>query len=213
MTALNVMFVGDSITQGTGGTTNFGGYRGMLLSLKPTYQGVPYRTCGSNTLNLFGGENKWCGATGYRIDQLNPEVQRDCVQFPWDVALLHVGTNDATQRNSGGTPTLATSQANLTIMLDYLRAANPTGKVVFMEIVPSRNAAVDTLIDAQNTAFAAQIAARADVAYITIVAMSATFKANSNWTTEYMADDTHPSNYGYRVMAVTLANALTALGY
>lgn len=213
MSALNIMFVGDSITQGTGGSTNFGGYRGQLLSIKPTYQGLPYRTVGSNTLNLFGGENKWCGASGYRIDQLNPEVQRDCVQFPWNIALLHVGTNDATQRNSGGTPTLATSQANLTIMLDYLRAARPNAQVFFMKIIPSTTAAVDTLIDAQNTAFAAQIAARADAAYITIVDVYSDFKANANWATEYMSDATHPNNYGYRVMAVTLANALTAAGY
>jgi lysophospholipase L1-like esterase len=72
---------------------------------------------------------------------------------------------------------------------------------------------VDALIDAQNAAFVAQIAARADAAYITIVDVNAEFKANANWTTEYMTDDTHPSNYGYRVMAVTLANALTAAGY
>lgn len=211
--SLNVMPIGDSITQGTGSSTNYGGYRGQLFTIKPTYLGLPYRSCGSNTLNLFGGENKWCGASGYRIDQINPEVQRDCVQWEWDVALVHVGTNDATQRNSGGTPTLATSQANLTIMLDYLRAARPTGRVFFMKIIPSTTAAVDTLIDAQNTAFAAQIAARSDAAYITIVDVYSDFKANANWATEYMSDATHPNNMGYRVMATSLATALTAAGY
>jgi len=210
---LKVMFVGDSITGGTtGSATNYGGYRGQLLSTKLPYN-TQMETRGTNTLSLFGGENKWVGAAGFRIDQINPEVARDAVQWSWDVALLHVGTNDATQRNSGGTPTLATSQANLTIMLDSLRAANPSGLVFFAKICPSRNAAVDALIVAQNNAFVTQIAGRSDASFITIVDVYAAIKANVNWTTEWMFDDTHPNDYGYGVIAATWASALTAAGY
>lgn len=213
MNRLRVMFVGDSITGGTtGSATNYGGYRGQLLGQKLP-NGMLMRTVGSNTLSLFGAENKWVGAGGYRIDQINPEAARDSVQWAWDVALLHVGTNDATQRNSGGTPTLATSQANLTTLLNNLRASNPSGRVFFAKICPSRNAAVDALIVAQNSAFETQILARSDASLITIVDIYAAIKANANWTTEWMFDDTHPNDYGYGAVATAWANALTAAGY
>lgn len=213
MNRLRVMFVGDSITGGTtGSATNYGGYRGQLLGQKLPY-GMMMKTVGSNTVSMFGGENKWVGAAGYRIDQINPEAARDCTQWGWDVALVHVGTNDATQRNSGGTPTLATSQTNLTTLLNNLRAANPSGRVFFAKICPSRNAAVDALIVAQNSAFETQILARADASLITIVDIYAAIKANVNWTTEWMFDDTHPNDYGYGAIATAWATALTAAGY
>lgn len=212
MGRLNVMYVGDSVTLGTGGTGQYGGFRGQLQNTKK-YNGLPWRTVGTSLTGMSGGDNRMCGASGHTVGDLIAHVNLDGVQWRWDIALVHAGTNDCTQRNSGGTPTLATSQANLTTLLDALRAENPVGRVFFAKIIPNTTGAVDTLITAQNSAFATQIAARSDAAYITIVDHNAAFKANATWATDYMSDATHPNDQGYKVMAATWATALTAAGY
>jgi lysophospholipase L1-like esterase len=212
MPRLNVMFVGDSVTVGTLGSTSVGGYRGQLLTAR-SYQGVPYRAVGTTTTGMSGGEARMCGASGLTVGDLIPYVTTDGATYSWDIALVHAGTNDCTQRNAGGTPTLATSQANLTLLLDKLRTQNPAGRVFFAKIIPNTTAAVDTLIDAQNTAFATQIAARSDAALITVVDHNAAFKANASWATEWMGDATHPNDQGYKVVAATWGTALTAAGF
>ena len=212
MPRLNVMFVGDSVTLGTLGTTSYGGFRGQLLNLR-SYGGMMYRTCGTTLTGMTSGENRMCGASGQTVGDLVTYVTADGGQYSWDVAIVHAGTNDCTQRNSGGTPTLATSQANLTLLLDKLRTQNPAGRVFFAKIIPNTTGAVDTLITAQNSAFATQIAARSDASFITIVDHNAAFKANANWATEWMGDATHPNDQGYKVMAATWSTALAAAGY
>lgn len=212
MPRLKVLFVGDSITHGTGGTASAGGYRGQLQNLH-SYNGLPWRCVGASVLNLIGGEPRWCGASGQTVGDTVANVNADGPAFGWDVAIVHLGTNDATQRNTGGTPTLATTQANVTTMLDALRAQNATGRVFWGLIIPNQVAAVDTLIQAQNSAISTQIAARSDASYITVVDHYAAFTANASWATDYMNDNTHPKDAGYRVMASTWSTALTAAGY
>lgn len=207
-----VLFVGDSITSGTGGSANYGGYRGQLLNLVST-GGLPWRVGGSNTTNNNGAENRWCGGSGLRIDQIQPELARDGVQWFYNATFLHVGTNDATQRASGGTPTLATSQANLTTMLDTIRTQQPNSRVFFALIIPNQDAQANTAITAQNAAFATQIAGRADAALITVVDQNAAFLANPSWASQWMFDNTHPNDAGYAVMAATWNAAVIAAGF
>jgi lysophospholipase L1-like esterase len=207
----NVMFCGDSITEGFGGATNYGGFRAKLLGLRKT-NNLPWR-CGGSTTNMISGENRYCGGSGLTIAQIDALLAIDGPQWVYDTIIAHVGTNDATQRNTGGVPTLATSQANLTTFLDRIRAQQPTARVFFALIIPNTNAGADTLITAQNAAFAAQIAARADAGFITVVDQNAAFRANAAWATEWMADATHPNNFGYVTMANTWDTALTAAGW
>lgn len=206
-----VLFVGDSITEGFGGLTSYGGFRARLLGLRKT-NGLPWR-CGGGTTNMISGENRYCGGTGLTISQIDALLAIDGAQWGYDTVIAHVGTNDATQRNTGGTPTLATSQANLTTMLDRIRTQQPNARVFFGLIIPNTNAGADALITAQNSAFSTQIAARSDAALITIVDHNAAFKANANWSTEWMADASHPNNTGYVTMANTWDTALTAAGW
>ena len=206
------LFVGDSITNGTGGSANYGGYRGQLLSAC-SFNGLPFRTGGSNTTNNNGAENRWCGGIGYRIDQIQPELARDGLQWSYDTVITHVGTNDATQRVSGGTPTLATSQANLTTFLDTIRSQQPAARVFFALIIPNQDGPTNTAIVAQNAAFQTQILARADTAYITIVDQYAAFVANASWATQWMSDNTHPNDQGYATMRATWYAAILAAGY
>lgn len=207
----NVLLCGDSITEGFGGATNWGGYRAKLLGLRKT-NNLPWR-CGGSTTTMISGENRYCGGSGLTIAQIDALLAVDGAQWQYDTVIAHVGTNDATQRNSGGVPTLATSQANLTTFLDRIRAQQPLARVFFAKIIPNQVAAVDTLIVAQNAAFATQIAARADAGLISIVDMYAAFVANATWAADWMSDNTHPNNFGYVKMADTWDTALTAAGW
>jgi lysophospholipase L1-like esterase len=207
----NVIFCGDSITDGTGGATGMGGFRGILLGLRRT-NGLPWRAGGGTTTGTFGA-NRYVGASGQTIAQIATNLNIDGSQWKYDTVIAHVGTNDATQRNTGGTPTLATSQADLTTFLDKIRSQQPEARVFFALIIPNQDAGANTLITAQNAAFTTQIAARSDASYITIVDMNAEFLANATWATDWMSDVTHPNQQGYLKMANVWDSALTTAGW
>lgn len=210
MSRLKAMFVGDSITFGTGGQTNFGGYRATTAQGR-LYGGVTWKTCGTLVGNC--DDSLWSGGVGFRIDEMLVPVGLDLVTFVPDIVIAHVGTNDATQRATGGSPTLAASQANLTILLDSIRAASPLCIVFFAQIVPNVDPTADAIITAQNAAFVTQIGLRADAAFFRIVDQNAAIRANASWATQWMADVTHPNYRGYNAMAGAWRTALAASGY
>lgn len=207
---LKVMFIGDSITAGTGGQTNFGGYTAQTGQGR-TYSGVTWRKTG--TLALGYDDGLFSGGVGFRIDEMLVPTGLDLTTWAPDLVVMHVGTNDATQRATGGVPTLATSQTNLTTLLDLVRAANANCVVFFAQIIPNTDAGADAAITAQNAAFVTQIGLRADVALITIVDQNAAIRTNASWATQWMNDTTHPNYRGYNAMATTWRTALTAAGY
>jgi lysophospholipase L1-like esterase len=207
----NVIFCGDSITDGFGGLVNFGGFRGLLLGQR-SLNGLPWNAGGGTVTGTFGA-NRYVGGSGQTIAQITANLVLDGPQWAYDTVIAHVGTNDATQRNTGGVPTLATSQANLTTFLDTIRAQQPSARVFFALIIPNQDVGANTLITAQNSAFATQIAARADVALITLVDHNAAFLANASWATDWMSDVTHPNAQGYVKMASTWGTAFTAAGW
>lgn len=207
---LKVMFIGDSITAGTGGQTNLGGYSAQTAQGR-LHNGVTWRRTG--TLTLGYDDSLFSGGIGFRIDQMLVPTGLDLTTFKPDIVVMHVGTNDATQRVSGGVPTLATSQASLTTLLDAVRAAKANCVVFFAQIVPNTDAATDAVITTQNAAFVTQIGLRSDAALISIVDQNAAIKANAAWATQWMSDTTHPNYRGYNVMAAAWRAALTAAGY
>lgn len=206
-----VLFCGDSITDGTGGATGLGGFRGILLGIHST-NGLMWRAGGSTAAGSFG-ENRYVGGPGKTISQIATNLNLDGSQWKYDTVIAHIGTNDATQRNTGGTPTLATSQADLTTFLDTIRSQQPEARVFFALIIPNQDAGANTLITAQNLAFSTQIAGRSDAAYITTVDMNAEFLANATWATDWMSDVTHPNQQGYLKMANVWDAALTMAGW
>lgn len=207
---LKAMFVGDSITAGTGGQTNFGGYTAQTGQGR-LYNGVTWRKTG--TLALGYDDGLYSGGVGFRIDEILVPTSLDLTTFKPDLVIMHVGTNDATQRASGGVPTLATSQTNLTTLLDAIRTANANCVVFFAQIIPNVDGPTDTAITAQNSAFVTQIGLRSDAALITIVDQNAAIRANASWATQWMNDNTHPNYRGYNAMATAWRTALTTAGY
>lgn len=207
---LKVMFIGDSITAGTGGVVSFGGYRAQTAQGR-LYNGTPWRTTGTLTGNYEFA--LWSGGIGFRIDEMIVPTGLDLTTFVPDMVIMHVGSNDAAQRVTGGTPLLATSQASLTTLLDLIRAANAACVVFFAQIIPNTDPPYDAEITVQNAAFTTQIGLRADAALITFVNQNAAMRTNVNWATEWMNDTAHPNYRGYNAMATAWRTALTAGGY
>lgn len=208
-----VMPIGDSITFGLNSTT-MGGYRSEIFSR--SYNGIPYVSRGASSSGGFG-ENRYCGLSGERTDEVLARLQTEAGIFVPDVALYHVGTNDCTQRNSGVAPPPTEAQSVQYVMdsLDLLRAANAQMRVIVALILPNQTAGADAQITSFNTALETAVLLRTDYTngYIRIANMNAAFRANINWATDYMGDVTHPNAAGYAVMAATWATQLTAFGF
>lgn len=214
MSRLIVMPIGDSITVGTNSTT-LGGYRHKIFEGR-AYQGLPYVSRGTTEAGSIG-ENRICGQSGERTDEVLARLQTDAHTFAPNVALYHCGTNDCTQRNSGVAPPPTEAQSVQYVMdaLDLLRAANAKMYVLVALIVPNQNAGADAQVTSYNAALKTAIELRADYAagFVVEVDMNAAFRANPSWATDYMGDTTHPNAAGYAVMATAWGNALTALGF
>ena len=92
---IRILPMGDSITFGSGGTANLGGYRSKLYASLTT-AGFNVDYIGSLTTNSSGiPDQDHEGHGGWRIDQLDSNVPAWFGSFAdADVILLHIGTND-----------------------------------------------------------------------------------------------------------------------
>jgi len=205
---------------GTGGTpvaTATGGSRGFVLNQKTSF-GMPYRTGGVGTGNLMiGGENLFVGSNvaNFYLDALNTLQLRDGVQWSWDTIICAAGNYDAFDLGTGvgGAPTLATTRARATTLLDTFRSQNANCRVFWCNCIPNSNAGANTAITNQNAAIAADIAARADAALISIVDINTPYAANVNFATDW-GNFTAVNAYGHVLaIAPTIVAALTAAGY
>lgn len=214
-----ILFVGDIVMCGTGGApaaTVYGGLRSSVLNQK-TSSGMPYRTGGVGTGNgMLGGENLFVGsnAANFYLDALNTLVTRDGAQWEWDTIICAAGHWDAFDLGTGvgGAPSLATTQARATTLLDTFRSQNATGRVFWCNCLPHTTAGANTAVNNQNSGIAADIALRSDASYITIVDINTDYAANVNYATDwglYSAVNV----FGHRTISSTIVTALTSAGY
>ena len=92
---IRIMPLGDSITFGSGGTANLGGYRNKLYSTLTT-AGYSVDYVGTQTGNSSAlPDQDHQGIGGWRIDQLDTNMVAwlGSIADP-DVVLMHIGTND-----------------------------------------------------------------------------------------------------------------------
>lgn len=92
---VRILPLGDSITFGSGGTANLGGYRSKLYSTL-TAAGYNVDYIGLLTTNSSGiPDPDHEGHSGWRIDQIDANIAAWFSSFADpDVILLHIGTND-----------------------------------------------------------------------------------------------------------------------
>lgn len=208
-----VLFIGDDFTQGTGvnGATVQGGWRGLLLNLRFT-NGMTWRVGGSNTTGMISGENRFTGGSGLLLSQIAPSVTRDGAQWQYNLVVAQAGYTDYLNRFNTGTPTLATTQASITTILDTIRAQVPTAPVFWVNQIPNTTVAFNTQIVNDNAAIQTQLAGRADAAYLYYVDAYTAYNANPAYSTQWgQAGSMSP--FGFTVIANTISAAITAAGY
>ena len=205
------MPAGDSVTLGAGNAATVAecGFRSKLCKLLTVKWGTTPIACGRN-LTGWMGPNNMAGMSGLTVAELDTWLAQDLAAFNPDVITLHVGTNDCTQLNSGGSPLLATSMASMTTLLTRIRSTLPTVKVYIAYIIPNVVATAEVVN--YNAALKVLVEARADYASGLLVPVDiyAAFVANVNWAADYMADNSHSNQAGYTVMATTWNTAITA---
>lgn len=209
-----VMFVGDSITAGFGSGVSLVGWRDEFWRELTSRFGTTPINVGGDTDGQMG-PNRLCGASGQRTDELLVRGRVQVPQFRPHLVTIHAGTNDATQRVTGGqgAPTRAQSVANVRSFLDLLQYANDSVLVLLAtSLVPNTDAAKDAEILAYGNDLHTMAATHPLylAGRLVRVDFRSAFLADAQWGTKYMSDETHPNSSGYAVMATVWKAALAS---
>ncbi|MFD3729242.1 FG-GAP-like repeat-containing protein [Streptomyces sp. NPDC058671] len=192
---LAVMPLGDSITLGVGSTTRTGYRPEIAAQLADSAQQVEF--VGSQ-VDPDGTHHE--GHSGWRIDQIQAEIETWLAAAKPNVILLHIGTNDMNRDYQTGT-----APQRLGRLLDQIRAASPDTAVVLATLVPATDPAVQARVDAYNQAIPQIVSSRAAQGQsIVQVSMGALTTADLN-------DNLHPNNAGYTKMAAAFNGGVRAL--
>ncbi|MDB6078151.1 MAG: hypothetical protein JWO82_1898, partial [Akkermansiaceae bacterium] len=213
---VRVMPLGDSITYGMGAGPAMipGGYRDPLAR-DYAAKGSPFVFVGSDSTNstaylTANGQQNNEGHTGFRIDQIQANINLWQSSAAPDVVLLHIGTNDILQNLNLGTGTANDTSAaigRLTTLISTLYANKPSLKLVLSTLIPIQDAR-DLYVKNYNAALSATVvpAFLAQGRDIVLVDNYANFiTPGGSWDASRFADYAHPNAAGYAAMAATYA--------
>jgi lysophospholipase L1-like esterase len=200
-----IMALGDSITDGAGGTG--GSYRWSLFHLALSHQqNITFVGSGMNGPNMVDGvmfPKGHEGHSGYTIDDgggrtgihtLTPIAMNN---YHPHIITLMIGTNDIDIQLD-----VANAPMRLGGLLDTIIATDPKVLIVLAQMVPTTDDAENVRVKAYNDAMPALVRTRADAGkHVILVDMYGGFQANANYKTEYMNDKLHPKDPGYVKMA------------
>ncbi len=191
---IKILPLGDSITDGI---TAQGAYRTKLWK-NITSNGLTVDFVGSLTGGPSDlGDRNHEGHSGWRIDQISNNINSWMDTYKPQIVLLHIGTNDISQKYD-----LGNAPARLSDLVDKICAKLPTdGKLYVASIIPisyadvrSYNSQVSTII--QNKSNQGKPVYLVDM--------------YSALTTNDLADGVHPSANGYNKMGDVWFNAIKA---
>ncbi|GIZ48404.1 hypothetical protein CKM354_001146600 [Cercospora kikuchii] len=204
-THLRMLTIGDSITVGWGGSEYWNSYRKDLLNFLESDCPMKNRTyIGTQRTGNFV-ENRHEGYPGYDINQIandtQPRLMNSILEMP-NVVLLHAGTNDMVDR-PGSSPGEAPDR--LGKLMDMVLGTVPNVTLIVAQIIQvteeSERRALIPQLNAQIPSTAAERVARGykvQVADLSSIGMDAVD----------LRDGLHPSDAGYRKMAVKWFGAL-----
>ncbi|MCG8603770.1 DNRLRE domain-containing protein, partial [bacterium] len=203
---VKIMPLGNSITQGVHGATDDAGYRNDLAELLNS-QDIDFNFVGSKR-NGRGFDRQHEGHSGFRADELLAEVDAYLRRNPPDMILLHIGTNDISEKQSNSSTIDEISE-----ILDRIHDFNSDIVTILSSIVPRRGTK-NSETDQLNNLIGRLISEKqADGYNLHYAGNNEAFVANPEWETEYMDDNVHPNDLGYAVMAgVWLDSIADALG-
>ena len=192
------MPIGDSITHGSVRT---GDVR-CRLWFKLQNAGLSFDFVGS----MYGYRDQTADPTcdknheahsGWRTEQILSIIGDSAAKYKPDMAIIHIGTNDITKRQSNASTINEISQ-----IIDQLRRYNPK-VVVFLGIIPSYRSALRTQTQDLNIRLAKLAAAKTTtVNPVIYVDHAIGFEARD------APDGCHPNNAGAEKMAIKWADAI-----
>lgn len=145
------------------------------------------------------------GYSGYTIDSgggrtgVSTVIDGALTAFPPHIVLLMIGTNDVDTNMS-----LATAPTRLGALMDRITSGAPNALLVVAQIVPTQTAAINTRVEAYNSAIPGLVQSRAAAGkHVVTVDMYGAFVANPNYMTALLSDRLHPNEAGCMVMATT----------
>jgi lysophospholipase L1-like esterase len=197
-TTVKIMPLGDSITDGF---TVAGGYRIKLWSyFKNNGYSVDFVGSQSNGPAELGDKDHE-GHSGWRIDQIDTNIDTWMNSYQPQIVLLHIGTNDIAQNYN-----LSNAPGRVGTLIDKICAKLPAGgKLYVAQIVPLSTADWNQKINSFNLQVASLVQTKADQGKpVYIVDMY------SALTTADLADGVHPSLTGYNKMADVWFDAIRA---
>jgi lysophospholipase L1-like esterase len=216
-TMLKIMPLGDSITDGVGGTN--AGYRGPLYSLLSA-KGMATQFVGSATNTpgvLPAMQQLHEGHSGYTITGGGRAGIMDNIKT-WlgpqgadpDVILLMIGTNDVTTYATS-LSTIPQATANLDALISKISnkstGLKPNAKLILAEITPIENASQDALAKAYNASIVSLVAAHQSLGEnVSLVDMHSALNNPAD-----MNDNLHPNSSGYNKMAQVWFNGIIAV--
>lgn len=211
---------GDSITSGirTGADPGVGGYRAYLVAQPPQVGGIQMvgqHVTYSPPWMVSLGQAWNSGAPGFRIDQLWPftnpldPVTPVLPALP-DVILVHVGTNDIDQLQGG-----LNAANDLAYLLDsmlywhyHVWGNQPT--VLVAKIIPMRG--LRDFLNGEVNFFNSQIDAIVNARWLSGYEVYSVDQHTGFSKTAHMADDWHPNDAGYELMASRWRSAIEYYG-
>ncbi len=196
---IRIMPLGDSITYGTGSSYS-NGYRAPLWYALVDAGIVNTQFVGSQSSgSFFFPERSHEGHPGWRIDQISSKISFWLTQYPSDIILLHIGTNDIGQRFA-----VDTVPTRLAQLIDQINALLPLTTILVAQIIPrADHAFMNQQTQIYNMAIPDLVQTRVlqgmPVQYVDMYDVVSVHD---------LADELHPNDNGYKKMASVWYNAL-----
>ncbi|WP_326673398.1 ricin-type beta-trefoil lectin domain protein [Streptomyces sp. NBC_01257] len=185
--ALRVMPLGDSITDGLGSSTG-NGYRGPLWD-ELSSKGYSLDFVGTSRAGSMGDPDNE-GHSGWRIDQIASIADASLSRYRPNVVTLMIGTNDLGQNYQ-----VPTAPDRLNSLIDQVVADAPDATVLVASLTVSTNPTIEANRGTFNQRIPGMVQAKqAAGKHVRYVDMGAL-------TTGDLADGLHPNDAGYRKMA------------
>jgi lysophospholipase L1-like esterase len=195
---VRVMPLGDSITEGTQVP---GGYRiGLWQRLVAGNYKVDFVGSQSNGPSSLGDHDHE-GHPGWRIDQIDANINGWLRSSTPRTVLLHIGTNDVLQNYN-----VSSAPSRLSTLIDHITAAAPSADVFVATIIPLASASQESAARTFNAAVPGIVQSKVSAGkHVHLVDM------HSALTAADLTDGIHPTATGYDKMAATWYNALLAV--
>lgn len=201
-TQTRIMPLGDSITEGTG--SSGGGLRGYR---RPLWQALEADFLVDFVGSLSDGDNSFDqdheGHAGWSATQIRSAIDNFLQISDPEMILLHIGTNDISANR-----TAQDIVDDIDATLEAIYGARSTNRVFLCAIIPRKDGN-----DPQTQSLNDEIVKLANIRSangdrINLVDMHEQFASVSNWETALMADNLHPNDAGYALMAETFFDAI-----